>query len=904
MYLLLAFALLSAASWAQQKKTLTTDDYKKWERLSMMGVSPDGQWVAYRVQPDEGNDTLYLLNTKNDSIYKEAFGSGVQFSADSKWAAWRIGVSRKTEEEMQEKKMPVHYKLAVMNLATLNKIVFKEVSSFAFPKEGTLLAMSMYPPKDFKGKGNDLVILDPVTGVTRNIGNVSGFSFNKKGDFLACIIQPANAAGNSVELYDLKKSIIHILASDTLPFSSLTWTREGNSLGFLHQVKDTGFIEENQEIVLYKNLYKGLMKSVYRPDTVSGFPKNMRIQDSRLQWSLDETAVFFGIQSWNPKEHKSGGKASKGADKKNEKQPGVDVWHWNDPQIQPQQKLQYNMLKNQSHLCMWIPGENRFLQIADSLHKDATLSGDQKNAWIYTTKPYEPQFRLTYGDYFRVDLKSGKREPMLKKYTGFVAASPAGKYALFFREKHWWTYDLATGKETNLTGNLEVPFWDIKDDHPAEVRPSFGSGGWIKDDKAVLLYDEFDVWSVKPDGSGAVKLTSGRTDQLVYRVTRLEYENNYLDTNELIYFTLNGDKTKKTGYARMKWGAQPEILMLEDQMVTGLTKALKADQFVFTTMTYEKSPSLFRTDLAFKTRDTIATSNKQQKDFAWGRAELVNFRNKSGQELQGVLHYPANYEAGKQYPMVVYIYEIRSNSLYSYINPSDKSSYNVTNYVQQGFFVFQPDIVYRLDDPGLSAVECVVPAVEKVLETGMIDRKKIGLMGHSWGAYQTAFIITQTDLFSAAVAGAPLTDMISMYTEVYWNSGTPNQQIFETSQGRFTRPYWEILENYMANSPMFQAAKIKTPLLMTFGDQDGAVDWHQGIELYTTMRRMQKPLVMLVYAGENHGLAKKENQLDYTRRINEWFNHYLLQQEPKEWITKGVSYAEKMKKEEPAKEVK
>ncbi|MCD6332445.1 MAG: prolyl oligopeptidase family serine peptidase, partial [Bacteroidales bacterium] len=214
---------------------------------------------------------------------------------------------------------------------------------------------------------------------------------------------------------------------------------------------------------------------------------------------------------------------------------------------------------------------------------------------------------------------------------------------------------------------------------------------------------------------------------------------------------------------------------------------------------------------------------------------------------------------------------------------------------------FQPDIVYRLDDPGISAVECVVPAVEKVLESGMVDRNKIGLMGHSWGAYQTAFIVTQTDLFSAAVAGAPLTDMISMYTEVYWNSGGPNQNIFETSQGRFTQPYWKIMDKYIANSPMFQAQNITAPILVTFGDQDGAVDWHQGIELYTTMRRMQKPMVLLVYAGENHGLRKEENRKDYTRRINEWFNHYLLGKPAPDWITKGVSYKDKMKKEEAQK---
>jgi dipeptidyl aminopeptidase/acylaminoacyl peptidase len=194
-----------------------------------------------------------------------------------------------------------------------------------------------------------------------------------------------------------------------------------------------------------------------------------------------------------------------------------------------------------------------------------------------------------------------------------------------------------------------------------------------------------------------------------------------------------------------------------------------------------------------------------------------------------------------------------------------------------------------------------VPSVEAVIKTGMIDEKKIGLMGHSWGAYQTAFIITQTELFSAAVAGAPLINMISMYNEIYWNSGSPNQNIFETSQGRLREPWWDIMDEYLANSPMFQARNINTPLLVAFGTNDGAVDWHQGIEMFTTMRRLEKPYIMLVYDGENHSLAKKENQLDYTRKVNEFFNHHLLGTEPKEWITSGKKYLEKRKEEDKVK---
>ena len=245
--------------------------------------------------------------------------------------------------------------------------------------------------------------------------------------------------------------------------------------------------------------------------------------------------------------------------------------------------------------------------------------------------------------------------------------------------------------------------------------------------------------------------------------------------------------------------------------------------------------------------------------------------------------------------MITYIYEKLSNGLHGYVSPSKRSAYNTANFTTNGYFIFRPDIIYEINDPGISAVNCVVPAVEEVLKTGMIDKNKVGLMGHSWGAYQTSFIISQTDIFKAAVAGAPLTNLISMSNSIYWNTGTPDSKIFETSQGRFDGPWYERMDEHMRNSPMYQAASIKAPLLVAFGDKDGAVDWHQGIEMYSTMRRMEKPFIMLVYADENHGLAKKENQVDYQLRQKEFFDHYLLGRSPEKWITEGVSQQEKAK---------
>ncbi len=875
---------------------LTKKDYDQWQYISSTNISPDGKWIAYRIKRVEGNDTLFIASADPalDTTYAFAFGSGILFSRNGEWAAFRIGYPEKVLEQKKEKHQPVHYKMMLLHLKDGKHQLFKEIQSYDFSRSSGFLAMMTYKPEKSKAKGSTLLLRNLSAGTTQNIGNVTEWKFNKPGDRLAYITDVDNKQGNNVSLLNLTENKIIILASDTSTFRKLSWEREGHALAFLQAVYDTSFTDPTHHVIAFRDVYHPEKKTVILPEEINDFPDSMRIKESYApQWSKDLSLLYFGIQKWDPRK-----KEDKKKKKKKEKQPGVDIWHWKDDPVQPEQKKRYSRDKNFSYLCSWDPAGHKFFRLTDEEMRNARLTGDGGHVVVWTLKPYQPQFKLTYADYYVANPKNGTRKPVITHQALGVSSSPAGKYLLFFRDKNWWTYDIATGKTINLTASLPVPFWNVRDDHPAVQRPPFGTVGWTNDDKEVILYDEYDVWAVRPDGSKAEKITHGREQRIRYRVDRLDFEKKYIDTRLPVYFTMFGDTTKDSGFAVMLPKKKNiKTLLYKPERNDGLKKAKLANKFIYIAQTYTHSPDIFYTDADFTPVKQVTHTNPQQAKYAWGKATLVSYTNRDGKKLQGVLHYPAKYEPGKKYPMLVYIYEIRSNTLHNYIVPSPKSFYNITNYVQQGYFVFQPDIVYKTNHPGESAVDCVVPAVEKVLATGMIDRKKTGIMGHSWGAYQTSFIITQTDLFSAAVAGAPLTDMISMYNSIYWNSGTPDQQIFETSQGRLSQPWWILLKEYMDNSPMFQAAKINTPLLVAFGDQDGAVDWHQGIEMYITMRRMEKPMIMLVYAGENHAVRKKENMLDYTRRINEFFNHYLKGEPAKPWIENGVKYIDKMKKE-------
>jgi dipeptidyl aminopeptidase/acylaminoacyl peptidase len=902
-----------------QKKNLTPEDYGKWQTLASTDLSPNGAWVAYQITVQEDNDTLYLINRTNNTQYKLEFASGIEFSSDNQWVAYRIGLPYKEMEKMRETMKPVEYKMGLMNLATGKKEVIQNINRFNFSRNGKFLAVYLAPPRENKDKGAVLLVKNLTDGTTRTIGNVTEYAFNKKSDYLAYIVESANTAGNSAELFHLQNYTLKIMASDTAKFSKLTWHKEGDGLAFYKSFRKDGFEEDNAMVYTYTNLYKTPTLNIFNPDNTSGFPAGMRVfSGSSITLSDDQTTAFFGLRNWTAnalakKDDKRPGDsmtkkdsaridstrailaAKKGTSA--EKLAGVDVWHWKDPEIQPRQKITLGQDTVASFLSAWNLDNKKFFQLATSDAPRSQLTGNQKYAVVYTDKKYKPAFKEDFADAYIVNVKTGSSklafEKSLAGFFSFPQTSPDGKYLLYFKDKHWWSYDLATGQNTNLTRDIKTDFWNVRDDHPAS-RPPVGMGGWTKGDREVLLYDEYNIWAVKPDGKGARKLTDGEKDEIMFRVARVDFEEPFLDDSKPLFFSAYGDKSKKYGYYKYEKG-KLDKLVFEDAAVGRLVKAKNANAFSYIKQNYDKSPSLFVTDNFAGVKEVVRT-NPQQLNFNWGKSELITYTNKAGKKMQGALFYPANYEPGKKYPMITYIYETLSNTVHNYVSPSQRSAYNTTNFTSNGYFVFRPDIVYEINDPGMSAVNCVVPAVEEVLKTGMIDKEKVGLMGHSWGAYQTSFIISQTDIFKAAIAGAPLTNLISMSNSIYWNTGTPDAKIFETSQGRFDGPWYERMEEHMRNSPMYQASKIKAPLLVAFGDKDGAVDWHQGIEMYSTMRRMEKPFIMLVYADENHGLAKKENQMDYTKRQKEFFDHYLLGKPAERWITEGVSQQDKMKR--------
>lgn len=886
---LFSFHSLAAQS---QKQKLEPEDYGQWQYISSSELSADGNWFSYNISLEDGDGWLIIKEIGADSTEEHKFmhGERVDFSQNSKWAAFLIGVSEDKKEQLEEQEKKVYFKLGLMNLKSAQIDTFQHIQEYTFSDDGRYLAMKKYKPEESKTDGSDLILRDLSRGTNQLIGNVSEYAFNDTGSQLAVLLDSNEKLGNGVHIYRLPANRITVLDSDTTTYKDLTWHEDGNALAFLKAKEHKDYEGVTHRILAFKNLDRNPRKFEFNQQNNDDFPEDFRIVDYRsLEWSEDGNTLFLGIKKWEQATKPDTTEKDAGDDLD---PSNVEIWHWQDADIQPKQEVLVNQLKEENYLSAWHLDDKSFVQLGTKQFDQVNLTGDQQHAVAYDPHPYEPAFEENWRDMYLIDVSTGEAQQILERHEQ-VRTSPDGKYLLYFKDKNWWSYDIENEQHRNLTEDIDTRFENFTNVNGRENRRPFGTGEWSEDDDWVLLYDQYDTYKVWTNGSDYQKVTEGSNDKIRYRQVRFEYDDEGIAPDEDIYFSMYGDKTKDRGYARINDSQTAETLIYDSMMFSSLVKADSTKSFVYQKQSATDSPDYFYVDNNFNNPVALTYTNPQQDNYYWADDELITFTNKNGEELEGRLLYPANYDPDKTYPMITYIYEKLSQSMHSYNMPSKKSPYNLRRYSSEGYFVFLPDITYELSDPGISAVGSVVPAIKKVIETGMINEDQIGLTGHSWGAYQTTFIITQTDLFNSAVAGAPLTNMISMYNSIYWNTGMTDAKIFEISQGRFPDPWWKDWDNFVANSPIFNMKSVETPLLVEFGTDDGAVDFNQGVELYNTMRCMQNPFVMLVYEGENHGLAREENQIDYATRAFEWHEHYLLGEEAPEWITDGLPYIER-----------
>jgi len=643
----------------------------------------------------------------------------------------------------------------------------------------------------------------------------------------------------------------------------------------------------------------GPARKIITHDT-KGMPADHTISSSGLSFSGDGSILSFSVRA-KPE-------AELAKILPNEKVV-VDIWHWNDGNIQPMQAKRRGSSRK-SFSCVWNVKDEKMLVLGDEVIPSVRVfSRDGKWAMATDGKPYEKLVTWDgrYSDYYRVDTSTGKRTKFLERSRTSPSPSPSGRYMMHFgADYHWYLIDTSDLTRKCLTKRLRVKFESEIEDRPQPAR-AYGVVGWTAGERAVLINDRYDIWKYDVTNNKVTCVTNlvGRSNKMVFRYSKFDLEGDDEDLSpdeskylpDTLWLSAKNDATKATGYytASHTTPGDPKKVVMMDDGVGGLTRAKKADRIFFTVSDFDQFPDLWVADMKFGDMRQLTDACPEQRSVRWGSSELVNWTNSDGVALQGYLIKPEGFDPKKKYPMMVYFYERNADRVHSYVRPTPGTSPNSAYYVSNGYLWFVPDIVYTVGYPGESAEKCVISGVQHLIARGYVDKKSIGMAGHSWGGYQTAHLSTRTNLFAAAESGAPVTNMFSAYGGIRYQSGMSRQFQYEKTQSRIGGTPWQYPQRYWQNSPVFYADRVETPVLILHNDEDGAVPWTNGIEFFMALRRLGKEAYLFNYNGEPHGIRKDANKRDWARRMQEFFDHHLKGAEAPAWMKEGVRHADKAK---------
>ncbi|CAN5210857.1 hypothetical protein BH09BAC3_BH09BAC3_25660 [soil metagenome] len=643
-------------------------------------------------------------------------------------------------------------------------------------------------------------------------------------------------------------------------------------------------MHKDNSLLVFTNLFTpAFKKQSFTPSSLISMPKRMVISENRKPvFSEDGTLVFVGIKKQERKVKMSKDTVA-----------NLDVWHWKDEQIQSVQMKRAEQNKKFTYLCSIDLVTGKFSKLTEESLREVQLSKNSQYAVGRDELPYmdDINWGVSPADLYRVNLKDGSRQVFAKLVNRPLGYSPDGRYYLFQLDSSLQVVDLTTNKVTNISKVAPVRFMNMEHPYPHE-KPPFGVAGWTKDGKGVVVNQKFDLWLLALDGTKATNLTAGVGDknEIHFAYVSLDPEEEFIDLKKPILLSADGEWTKKSGYYTVTAGQAPKVLVYEDRNFGPPKKAVNADRVFYNIQTFVDFPDYYVSNSSFSSPKKITHANPQQKNYAWGKRILVDYANSKGQKLQGTLTLPANFKEGEKYPMIVFFYEKMSQSHHVYSMPVYDDRPHMSLYASNGYLVFQPDNVYEEGRPGTSSLDCITSAAKKIIDLGYADPKRIALQGHSWGGYQTSFILTQTDMFKCIVTGAPPTNLESFYNNIYGSTGTNHHGIMEIGQvrmGRNATP-WSASEAYRRESPMVHVPNIKTPFMILHGTADGAVDWSQGLEFYNAARRLNKEVILLSYPNEGHHLAIEANQKDFLVRMQQYFDYYLKDTPAPVWMKEGV----------------
>ncbi len=906
--------MLSGSSYLfAQKRALTHEDVAKWNTIKAEDISSNGKWAVYVYGPDEGDNTLVAKQVGDQSDFVIPRGGKAKFTFDSRYLIGMIDPEldsvramkrlKKKKDDLPKDSLFLYH----LSEGSLQKIA--SVKSFKLPsKNGSWLAY-LSEAKQEKGDSTSKKAkkMSPDNGYTLHVVKLSDgtekiFPFVKSYEFSENGTQLAFYSTGDDKLFD--KGIYAINQSDLAlkpifrskgEYEGLSLSKDGSRIAFLHD-SDT-----------LKKPYQTYGLFQWTPGQDSGravvsandpfLQKDWQLATEEIKFSDDNKRLFFSTQ---PRPLVGDTTLL------DEEKAKLDVWHYKDDFLQPRQVVQSDDNKKKGYLAVYHFERKKPIQLAGLGLQQVKVT--KEGTSTYALGGYESaEYRVTSQwegspinqDIYSVNINTGAAKLIRKKVRAIEALSPAGKYGYWYDvvDSAWYALEMATANVTKLTDNKQVQFSDEENDSPNYPSP-YGVAGWLENDSHILIYDRYDIWKIdpaKPESKERIT-RNGRETAVTYRYVKTDPEETFIKANTEII--LKGFHTIKKQHGffslKLKGANTPSQLVMEDAQLNFEKKATNTDTWLITKETFQQFPNLQVTSSKFAGFEQISDVNPQQKNFLWGSEELINWISLDGIPLEGLLFKPDNFDPNKKYPMMVYFYEQNADNFHNHYTPAyGRSTINFTFYTSRGYLVFVPDIIYKIGYPGESAINAVMPGVTNLISKGFVDKDRIGVQGHSWGGYQIAYMVTKTQLFKAAEAGAPVANMTSAYGGIRWQTGLSRMFQYEHTQSRIGGSLWEYPLRYLENSPLFWLDKVNTPLLVMHNDADGHVPWYQGIELFVGLRRLGKPTWMLSYNDQPHWPLRYPNRKDFTIRLQQYFDHYLMDAPAPKWMTEGVPAVEK-----------
>ncbi len=920
-----------------QKKPLDHSVYDGWQNIAERLISDDGKYIAFTVTPQEGDGHLYIKKKDGSNVAEIARGYNANITDNSRFLICRIKPFFKdTREAKIKKKRPEEMpkdSLAVVDLLSGKITKVAQVKTFKIADEQAVFLAyhlekkpaaqaSRAPQSDSATKpaapvapttpraaaepfeeGTDLVVHHLLTGDTVVYNLVSEYFFNKKGNVL--LLETTKKIGDTkikpqvikVDLINKKSSIVLAGFNDAKGYRM---DELGNQLAFIAERDSSAkSLQKFYKLFYHKNGADSAVLLVQK--NTSGMPTNFTLSENAqaISFSKSGSHLFFGTAPVLP---------VKDTLTPDFERVSVDVWHYKDDYLQPLQLRNLQQELNKAYLARFDFDKGSVVQIGSSAFRNIIQTNEGDGAVFYGVadegKRTASQWQgASFSDIYAINPLTGSKQLILTNIKGNTYPSSTGKYLVIYDEvkKKYSSYNSESQKMTSIAADIKMPLYDIENDVPDDPN-AYGLAGWIENDESLLIYDQFDIWQIDPLGTkSSINITGGlgRKNNLVLRNITLDREARFIKKDQTLLLNVFNQKNKGSGLKTHVMGTLFEINASNATLptrISAVSKAKEADVISFGTETFQRSSNIAVIDWKpnsilqdVQNALSLHQPNLQQANYNWGSAELFTWKAYTGKITEGIVYKPEDFDPKKKYPMIAYFYERSSDGLYGYSAPAPTPSrLNIPFFVSRGYIVFVPDIWYKTGYPGQSAYDYIVSGTRALVAKGYVDSTKLGLQGQSWGGYQIAHLITRTNLYAAAWAGAPVANMTSAYGGIRWGTGLNRQFQYEKTQSRIGATLWEKPNLYIENSPLFYFPKVKTPVVIMHNDADGAVPWYQGIEMFTALRRLGKPVWMLNYNNEDHNLVERRNRKDIQIREQQFFDYLLKGDKPAKWIAEGV----------------